>query len=255
VARPPIADGLRLSVATLTVLPVRTGRVDRASAGIAMALSPALGLAIGLVAAGVGLAVTAAGGPVLVAATLVVGAGVLLTRGLHLDGLADTFDGLGSYRDAETALSIMRKPDVGPFGVAAIVIVLLTQVAAVTAVLTRPWPAALAGVAAAVATGRVAIALACRRGIPAARADGMGAVVAGTVGPLAATAGVVAVGACALAAVPDRPWLGPVAVGVGLAAGVLLTGHAVRRFGGITGDVLGAVCEIAVAVTYVALSM
>jgi adenosylcobinamide-GDP ribazoletransferase len=255
VDRSRITDGVRLSVATLTVVPVRAGRVDRASAGVAMALAPAVGLAIGLVAAGVGLAVTGAGGPVLVAAVLTVSVGALLTRGLHLDGLADTIDGLGSYRNPETALSIMRKPDVGPFGVVSIVLVLLAQVAAVMAVLARPWPSVLAAVAVAAATGRVAIALACRHGVPAARPGGMGAVVAGTVGPLAATVGAVAIGACALAAVPGRPWQGPVAVGLGLAAGALLTGHAVRRLGGITGDVLGAACEIATTVTYVALSM
>ena len=54
----------------------------------------------------------------------------LLTRGLHLDGLADLADGLGSGQPAATALDIMRRSDIGPFGTVTLVLVLLTQVAA-----------------------------------------------------------------------------------------------------------------------------
>lgn len=247
--------GLRLAVATLTLVPVRQGRVDRDAAAVAMALAAAIGVLIGLIAGSVGVAATAVGGSTLVAGVLAVTAAVILSRGLHLDGLADTADGLGSYTDAETALSIMRKPDIGAFGVVAVILVLLAQVAAAEAVLGRPWYAALASTTAAVAAGRVAITLACRRGVPAARAGGMGAVVAGTVNPAVGMAWLVVVAAIGIAAVPGRPWQGPLAVAVGVGAGALLTRHAVRRLGGVTGDVLGAACEISVAVTYVGLSM
>jgi adenosylcobinamide-GDP ribazoletransferase len=248
-------DGVRLAVTTLTVMPVRHGVVDRSAASVAMSVAPAVGAGLGLVGAAVGVATTALGASPLVAAVLTVGAGVALTRGLHLDGLADTADGLGSYRDAETALAIMRKPDVGPFGVAAIVLVLMAQIASATVLLTRPWVAAVAGIVAATATGRLAVALACRRGIPAARPDGLGALVAGTVGPLPLIVGGLAVGATAALAVSDRPWQGPLAVAVSLGLVALFLRHVVRRLGGITGDALGAVCELATAVIYVVISM
>lgn|SRR5690606_38460946 len=246
---------VRLSVATLTVVPTPYARPDRGLAGAAMALAPAVGLLLGGIAAAAGLVAFALGAPPLVAAVLAIGTAVLLTRGLHLDGLADTTDGLGSYRDRETALSIMRAPDIGPFGVAAVVLVLLAQVAALAEMLTRPWYAVVAGVAAATAAGRVGIALACRRGVPAARPEGMGALVSGTVTPLAGYAGWLAVAVVAVPAVPGRPWQGPVAVALGVAASILVTWHAVRRLGGITGDVLGAGCETATTTCYVALSM
>ncbi|NUT02308.1 MAG: adenosylcobinamide-GDP ribazoletransferase, partial [Hamadaea sp.] len=84
---PPTAwsDALRLALTTFTVVPVRTGVLDRRAAGRAMALAPWLGAALGAVlgAVLVGLReVTAAP----IAGALTVGLAALLTRGLHLDG-------------------------------------------------------------------------------------------------------------------------------------------------------------------------
>ena len=59
------------------------------------------------------------------------------TGGLHLDGLADTADGLGSRRPADQALEIMRRPDAGPLGVATLVLVLLVQVSALASLPRR----------------------------------------------------------------------------------------------------------------------
>jgi adenosylcobinamide-GDP ribazoletransferase len=177
-----------------------------------------------------------------------------LTRGLHLDGLADTADGLGSYAGRDTALAIMRKPDIGPFGVVVLVLAVLAQVAATASILARPWAAATAGVVAAVAGGRVAVTLACRRGIPAARPDGLGALVAGTVRAPIGLLWALAVGLVAVLAVPGRPWQGPLAVLVGLLAAHLLLGHVRARLGGVTGDVLGAVTETSMTVILVVAS-
>ena len=76
--------------------------------------------------------------------------------GLHLDGLADTADGLGSGKPAEDALRIMKQSDIGPFGVITLLFVLLAQVAALCELYGRRWArGALAAVVSAV-TARAA---------------------------------------------------------------------------------------------------
>ncbi|GAB3811775.1 adenosylcobinamide-GDP ribazoletransferase [Micromonospora zhanjiangensis] len=149
----------------------------------------------------------------------------------------------------------MKKPDVGPFGVVALVLVLLVQAAALAALTARPWPATLAALVTGAAAGRLGVAWACRRGVPAARPTGLGALVAGTVGRPALAVGTLAVCAVAVAAVPGRPAQGPLAVVAALGVTLLALRHAVRRFGGITGDVLGAVVELVSTLVYVGLAL
>jgi adenosylcobinamide-GDP ribazoletransferase len=237
--------GLRLAVSLLTVVPVRAERVDRESARWAMTLAPVAGLLVGAVAAFVLVVAGWLGFGSLLASALAVGAMALLTRGLHLDGLADLADGLGSGKPATEALAIMKKSDIGPFGVITLVLTLAIQVAAIA-------EAPVAGVVVAAMTGRIAVTWACRSGVRAARPDGLGALVAGTVRTFdAIIAGVVIAVAGSLVALTGPGGgvydavLGAVAVLVGLAAALALLRHAVRRLGGITGDVLGALVETA----------
>jgi adenosylcobinamide-GDP ribazoletransferase len=218
-----------------------------------MSVAPAVGAVLGLGEGAAALGLRALGAPPLVLGAVVVGLDALVTRGLHLDGLADTVDALGSYAGRERALQIMKSPEVGPFGVAALVLTLLVQAAAIGALAGRPWWALLAGIVAATAAGRLAAGWACRRGVPAARPDGLGALVAGTAGWVALGTGALAVAAVAVPAVPGRPWQGPLAVSLGLAAAQFVLRHAVRRLGGITGDVLGALVELTVTVAYLVL--
>lgn len=251
-------DGLRLAFGTLSVLPVGVPYVDRAVAGRAMAAAPLVGLVLGGIAAGILAAASYAGTGPLLAAVLALGSLALLTRGLHLDGLADVADGLGSGKPAEGALRIMKASDIGPFGVLALLFTLLAQTAALTQTAARHGAdAAAVALVVAVVCGRVAIGLGCLRRVPAARPGGLGAMVAGTLRP--ATVVVLAVllagAASAVGAAgelgPVRP---PVAVAAGMLAATAVLWHTVRRFGGITGDVLGALTETAAATVLVVLS-
>lgn len=238
-------DGLRLAVTLLTAIPLRDepGDVPARRASAAMSWAPAVGLLLGAAAAATLWIFThyAHAGPLL-AAVIAVAVLALLTRGLHLDGLADLADGLGSRQPAGAALAIMKRSDIGPFGVVALVLTLLVEVAALARAdeIGRGMPAVIAAAVA----GRLALTWACRRGVPAAPGSRLGALVAGTVHPaVPITLSVAAVAA----AVAYRPILG-VAVAVGLAVAAGLAWHAVRRLGGITGDVLGALVEVTTAV-------
>jgi len=233
-----------------------TGVLDDDAAARAIRWLPAIGLLLGglggcvLLAAG---RLNATGPGRLLGAALAIALVAVLTGGLHLDGLADTADGLGSRRPAADALDIMRRSDIGPMGVGALVLVLLIQVAAVAA-LPRV-PLAAAALVLAEVTGRVSIVVATSS--PAARPGGFGALVAGrttaaeralTVGGLAAViAGLgVAAGGPALAA------RGLGAAGIGLLAGWCLQRTAQRRLGGMTGDAFGAVLEVSATAALVA---
>ncbi len=247
-------NGLRLALGMFSVLPV--GRVDpdaRSAAG-AVLWMPLVGVVVALVSVLPALLVWhgRGHGSTQVAAVVVIAAQALLTRGLHLDGLADLADGLGSGRPAEAALTVMRQPDVGPFGVAAVLLSLLLQTVSLAAVLDdHSIPLGVVAISAVAMTGRLAVVWSAGRAIRPARADGFGALVAGSVGGvgrgLSTAWVVVTAGGAALlagASVVDLGWLAAGVLGGLLAAG-LVRRHAVRRLGGVTGDVFGAVVEIA----------
>ena len=251
----------RVAISLFTTIPAGVnGALDDETAARSILWLPGVGLLVGGAGGCVVLAagwLNATGPGRLLGAALAVAVIAVLTGGLHLDGLADTADGLGSRRPAQVALDIMRRSDVGPMGVSALVLVLLVQVAAVAAV-PRPALAAAALVLAEV-TGRVAVVVATSS--PAARPGGFGALVAGrtTATERALTVGALA---CAVAAVsfttggltaggPGLALGGLAAMFAGLLAGVLVQRTARRRLGGMTGDVFGAILQIAATATLV----
>ena len=256
------AYGLRTALSLFTVIPAGAGaELGEGEAAAAVLWLPAVGLLLGGLAAGVLLGVAAGGdsGPRrLLGAVLAVGLLALLTGGLHLDGLADTADGLGSRRPGDEALAIMRRSDVGPLGVAALLFTVLVQITALATV-DPGWPGAGAVLLAAV-TGRVAVVLATGPGSPAARPGGFGALVAAATtarARVATGAGVfvLAAGAAAVVSGPAAALRAAVAVLAGLLAAELLRRTAVRRLGGLTGDVFGALIEVAAATALLALAL
>lgn len=238
--------GLRLAVSWLTVLPVRApNEVNRAVARRALYWAPVVGAGLGLLAVGVLAALPALGSPPLLAGLVVVATLAGLTRGMHLDGLADTADGLGCYGGPQRALAVMRDGSTGPFGVVALVLVLTTQAAALGALAET---GRLVAVLLAVTAGRVAIGWCARTGVPPARSEGMGALVAGSQPPAVPVAWSVVLLAGGLVAVPERVWQGTLAVALAALAVIALSAHTHRRFGGVTGDILGATTELTTTV-------
>ncbi|WP_445524203.1 adenosylcobinamide-GDP ribazoletransferase [Streptomyces cyslabdanicus] len=255
----PSPHGPRFAFGTLTVLPVRVSRWDREAARGGMLCAPLAGLVVGVAAAAVGLLLLLAGAGAPLAAVGSVAVPAALTRGLHLDGLADTADGLGSGKPAEDALRIMKQSDIGPFGVITLVLVLLAQAAALTRAYDGSWArGALAAVVSAT-VARLALTLAARTGVPAARPEGLGAAVAGVVPLPGAIGAVLAVAAAAVAAgALFGAWacvLTALAVAAALTAAELLLRHCTRRFGGVTGDVFGALAETAATAALVVLAL
>ena len=235
------------SAALLTVLPVP--RSAAASTRGVLPWAPLVGLVLGGTATAVALLgdrwISPAAGAVLAVAVLAV-----LTRGLHLDGLADTADGLGPMRGRERALQVMHQSDVGPFGVVTLVLTLLLQVACLATLLGTDdgWSALWL----AVAVARLAMARTGLPGVPTAEGSALGALVANTVSaPWLVGWAVVLLGLIAAATTGDvGPALRLTVSGLaGLLAAEVLHRRARARLGGVTGDVMGAMSETATTAT------
>jgi adenosylcobinamide-GDP ribazoletransferase len=228
-------SAVRLALGTLTIVPVRPpAAIDRRVAGWAMTITPLVGLLLAVVPVGL----LSVDGPPLLLSALAVASLAVLSRAMHLDGLADTADGLGSGRRAAEALAIMRKSDIGPFGVATLVLTLLVQVSALAA-FDDEWAAG-----AAIVVSRAILPLVCTPAFRSARPDGLGAAVAGSVAWW--QAGIALLVSLGFAVAVGAPY-----ALVGVPVGLALAAYCSRRFGGVTGDVYGACVEVTLAASLV----
>ncbi len=193
---------------------------------------PLVGAVLGLGVGGawVGLAHVAA--PAL-AAALVVGADLVATGFLHVDGLADVGDGMIAPMSRERRLAAMADPATGAFGVTLVVAVLLVRYGALAA--GRPQALVVAGLWTASRTAMAVVA----RTLPYARAQGLASgFLGGSTKALAAALG--GGGLLALGLVATGGWRGVAALGALALSAALVAVWARRRLGGFTGDVLGA---------------
>jgi adenosylcobinamide-GDP ribazoletransferase len=236
-----VREGLRSAVAAVTFLTaVPIGRhvdIDPGDLRNGLILFPAVGALIGaltaIVAWGAALVL-----PPFPAAALGVAAGVFVTGAMHLDGLADTADGVGAALSGADPSTAMHDPRLGVFGGTALALDLLLKVSVFGALVTRgrfPVEAIAAG-----ALGRAA-AIALIATVRYAGADpGTGGWTRGVgIAPcLVATASAVGVGVLTVG-----PAFGAMAVAGVVTAGILGR-WSCRHLRGMTGDTLGATVEL-----------
>ncbi|NLN07948.1 MAG: adenosylcobinamide-GDP ribazoletransferase [Firmicutes bacterium] len=177
--------------------------------------------------------------PVLAAAVLTVVLWELLSAGLHLDGLIDTFDGLGVRGDRERRLAVMKDSRAGAFGVQAAVLSLLLKVATVAGLAERP----AAGVLLLLAPvfGRTAMVVLMGTCSYARDEAGLGKVFLEQTGTGRAVLAVVLALLIGVAAAGVRVFLPAAFLAVFF---LLLRSFFNLNFGGVTGDILGAACEL-----------
>jgi len=227
---PATRDGWRLATGTLTV--VRVGApatVDVGCARWAMLLAPVAVLPLGVAVALVVWLGSLVALPPLAVAGVAVAVLSLGSRALHWDGLSDTVDGLTASYDADRSLAVMKTGTSGPAGSVAVALVALVQAAALSAYVDTWATAVLAG--ALVCLSRCALWIVCCTLVPPARGDGLGVLHTRTVPvPVAVVGGLL------------------LSVTGGLVV-VALVRRTVARFGGVTGDVMGACIEVALATT------
>ncbi len=236
--KPGRADEIRLAFMLLTRLPAGTIRGEAPGVASSSWAWPLVGLAVGAIgafAAGLGLWF---GLPPIMAAILVLAACVLATGGMHEDGLADLADGFGGGRDRAQKLEIMRDSRIGSYGVIALVLTLAFRILGISALIEGgSATAALLGLSAA----SRAVLPAALILLPPARPDGLGRSATGSDRQPALIAAAIGF-ACLL----------PLGFGSALAAAIAIAGAgaavgalAQRQIGGQTGDVLGAMQQLA----------
>lgn len=225
-----------LALQFLTRIPVRVSAVQAPDLGRSSAFFPVIGALLGIILACVDYALGLLGCDNLAASAVDVVLLVLLTGALHLDGLADTCDALQSGKDREGMLAVMRDPHTGAMGVAGIVSVIILKTALLGSLF---GPFRIAALALMCVFGRWSMVCSMAMA-PYARSDGKARAFIDGIGPRA-----LLVAGALTAAFAASVWrlTGLVLFATVTGAAYLLTQCAKRRFGGITGDTLGATNE------------
>ncbi|NWA29143.1 adenosylcobinamide-GDP ribazoletransferase [Pseudomonas gingeri] len=232
----------------LSSLPIRLpGMPEPREMGRSLLCYPLVGLLFGAVL--YALDWMLAGAPLLLHAALLLTAWVLLSGGLHLDGLADSADAwLGGFGDRERTLLIMKDPRSGPIAVVTLVLVLLLKFCALLALIEQQQTLVLWIVP---LTGRSAL-LGLFLTTPYVRAGGLGQALADH---LPRRAGWTVLLASALFCGVLAGFKGAWALGLAALGFCWLRQLMMRRLGGTTGDTAGALLELLEMLVLVGLAL
>ena len=238
-------NGFLGAVQFLTRIPVRTRAAvphDRVLPWLPF-VGALIGALVGGVAAGLAELV-----PTAVAAAVAVAVGLLVTGAFHEDGLADVADAFGGGTTRERRFEILKDPRHGTYGVAALCASVVLRVVGAASIASSS--ALFAGFVAAHALGRTG-AVAAMGVFPPAGEAGLGADHARRMRPIATTVGI----AVALAiVVVVTGWWGGALIAAALAGTAAVAVLAMRKIGGLTGDVLGAIEQVVECLVIVTVS-
>lgn len=185
--------------------------------------------------------------PPFAAAALTLAVSVLMTGGLHEDGLADTADGFGGGRSKERKLEIMSDSRIGSYGVLALALALLTKAGCLASL--DGWRSASALIVAHVLARTAVVFVAFA--LPPAKQNGLGASANRPSGATVAIAGLIGI---VIAAVCSPALALPAIAGVA-ATTAAMGSLAHRQIGGFTGDVLGTVEQLGETAVLIAASI
>lgn len=237
--------GLLAAIQFLTRIPIRLRREPDIAASVPW--FPVVGVLIGCAVGG-----TAAGlwhlVPPLVAAAVAVTIGLLMTGAFHEDGLADVADAFGGGWTIERRLEILKDSRHGSYGVAALCSSIVVRVLCLGSL---PGPAAMFGAAVAAHVIGRAAAVGLMGVAPLATHPGLGADYGQAATATRTTVGVL--GGLALGAVAIGWWVAPL-VAVAIVSIGSLRWLAMRKIGGVSGDVLGACEQVAECLCLVTLT-
>lgn len=227
----------RIAFSFLTILPFGSN-LEYTSAALAgsAVYFPIVGWVIGCIVVGAGWSITYVGGSSLLSAVVAVAAGVVITRGLHLDGVADVLDGLGGSFEAPRRLEIMKDSFIGPFGVTGLVLLLAGKVAVLEMLLSSRVEMVMPLIVVPAAARWAMVAQAYKSVYP--RKNGTGHPFVGKI-----TSKVLLVATILMVPFCYFGWFGLVMVLAAQLPSLWLRQKAHQAFGGVTGDVLGASCE------------
>lgn len=245
--------GFRTALSWMTIIPVKApDDVDRTLGAKTVRAIPLVGVVLGVICRLVSWAFASLAIPWPITGIVITTLLVVLTRGMHVDGLADTIDGLGSYREPEEARQIMRDGRVGPLGLTAVVLALIAETLAFGLLSTHNGHIMIGTV---IAVARWATPLMCAAGASHVPRRGFGYLMVGTQRPafawvIASIGALLFTGAAAVTSalcgrMPDVSVVVSLLYSAAAVGGtVVYRQHCVRRLGYLTGDVLGANVEL-----------
>ena len=229
-------NSFRLALSFLTVLPVYKKMASTEELARSVSYYPLIGLLLGLMSAGINFMLHRLG-LTIAADVLAIVSIIVLTGGLHLDGLMDTADGLLSGKNRERQLEIMKDSRVGAMGVLALSILLLLKV---TFLYELKFDLKLTTLVLAPVAGRWAMVYAITR-YPYARASGGLGSCLKQAGPFQF---IVASFILVVTCIGLSGLKGLVIIGTILLAAMMITGTIYKCLGGMTGDTYGATGEL-----------